>query len=119
MISKFIKYSLSILFLLQITGCDDYAEKTIEEKIYINQSEMSLFVGETVQLTASPTDGTYQFTWSSEDPSVATVTSNGLVEVVGEGFTNIIVKSNNLSSKAELNAIVRIPLQEVVISETS
>lgn len=119
MISKFIKYSLSILFLLQITGCDDYAVKTIEENIYINQSEMSLFVGETIQLTASPTDGTYQFTWSSEDPSVATVTSNGLVEVVGEGFTNIIVKSNNLSSKAELNAIVRIPLQEVVISETS
>ncbi len=119
MISKFIKYSLSILFLLQIAGCDDYAEKPIEEYIYVNQSSMSLFVGETIQLEASPTDGTHQFSWTSEDPSVATVTSNGLVEVVGEGFTNIIVKSNNLSTKVELNAIVRIPLEEVLISETS
>lgn len=119
MTSKFIKYSLSVLFLLQLAGCDDYAEKTVDSYIYLNHSSVSLFVGESIQLKASPTDGTHQYTWTSEDPSVATVSSNGLVEVVGEGFTNIIVKSNGLSTKMELNATIRIPLQEVIISETS
>jgi Carbohydrate binding module (family 6)./Bacterial Ig-like domain (group 2). len=100
-----------------MAGCDDYGQKEIEENIYVNRSELSLFVGETVQLTASPTDGIYQYAWSSEDPAVATVSSNGLVEVIGEGFTNIVVSSGDLSTKVPLTAVIRIPLENVAISE--
>ncbi|HHU27228.1 MAG TPA: carbohydrate-binding protein [Bacteroidales bacterium] len=115
---KYLLYPLGLLFIAMIAGCDDYAQKPIQENIYVNQKELDLFVGETVQLTASPTDGTYTYTWSSDNPEVATVTSNGLVEAVGEGFANIIVKSGELSTKVPLNAIIRIPLKDVIISET-
>lgn len=116
--TKFLKYGLCFLLICYVAGCDDYAQKTIEENIYVNQPELSLFVGETVQLTASPTDGTYQYTWSSEDPAVASVSSNGVVEVISEGFTNIVVSSGNLSTKIPLTAVIRIPLKNVVISES-
>jgi len=116
--TKFLKYSLCFLLIGYVAGCDDYEQKVIEENIYVNRAELSLFVGETIQLTASPTDGTYQYTWSSEDPTVATVSSTGLVEVVGEGSTNIIVSSGNLSTKVPLTSVIRIPLENVVISES-
>lgn len=115
--TKFLKYSLCFLLISYGTGCDDYKQKVIEENIYVNRAELSLFVGETIQLTASPTDGTYQYSWSSEDPTVATVSSNGLVEVVGEGFTNIVVRGGDLSTKVPLTAVIRIPLENVVVSE--
>lgn len=115
--TKFLKYSLCFLLISYGAGCDDYKQKVIEENIYVNRAELSLFVGETIQLTASPTDGTYQYSWSSEDPTVASVSSNGLVEVVGEGFTNIVVRGGELSTKVPLTAVIRIPLENVVVSE--
>lgn len=119
MTTKIFKLGLSLLFTIYMVGCDDYARKTIPENIYVNLPELSLFVGESIQLSASPTDGTYSYTWRSEDPSVATVSSNGLVEVIGEGFTNIIVSSGDISTRVPLDAVTRIPLQEAVINETS
>lgn len=117
--TKILKYGFCILLACSLAGCDDYAQKTIEKKIYVDRLELSMFVGESMQLTASPTDGTYQFSWSSEDPEVATVTSNGLVEVVGEGFTNIVVKSGDILTKVPLTAVVRVPITDVTINETS
>lgn len=42
-----------LLFSCMI-GCGEYEEKGVEENIYVNQGSLSLFVGEQVQLTASP-----------------------------------------------------------------
>ena len=117
--TKYLKYSLGLLLIAFLVGCDDYAEKTIPENIYVNQMDLKLFVGESVQLTASPTDGTRQYTWSSDNTEVATVSSNGLVDVVGEGYANIIVKSGELSTNVSLTSTTRIPLEDVVISESS
>ncbi|RNC63827.1 Ig-like domain-containing protein [Proteiniphilum sp. X52] len=116
--TEFLKYGLSILLLGYISGCDHYEQKIIEKHIYVDRQSLSLFIGQTVQLTASPTDGTYQYQWSSEDPSVATVTSNGLVEVISEGFTNIVVSSGDLFTKVPLTAVVRVPLEDVSVSES-
>ncbi|HBG40917.1 MAG TPA: beta-glucanase/beta-glucan synthetase [Porphyromonadaceae bacterium] len=115
---KILKYSIGLLFLGYFAGCDDYENKEIAKNIYVDQSSLSLFVGETIQLTASPTDGTYQYQWSSEDSEVATVTSGGLVEAIKEGSTNIIVKSGDVVTKVPLTAVVRIPLEDVAMSET-
>lgn len=116
--TEFLKYGLYILLLGYILGCDDYEQKIIERKIYVDKPALSLFVGQTVQLHASPADGTYQYHWSSEDPSVATVTSSGLVEVIGEGFTNIVVSNGDLFTKVPLTAVERIPLEDVLVSDT-
>ncbi len=116
--TEFLKYGLSILLLGYISGCDNYEQKIIEKNIYVDRQSLSLFIGQTVQLTASPTDGTYQYQWSSEDASVATVTSNGLVEVISEGFTNIVVSSGDLFTKVPLTAVVRVPLEDVSVSES-
>ncbi|WP_298645674.1 carbohydrate-binding protein [uncultured Proteiniphilum sp.] len=113
--AKFVKISLWFLFLGCVTGCYHYDRIEEETNIYVNRQSLSLFVDEQIQLSASPTEGIYE--WSSEDPQVATVTSGGLVKVVGEGSTNIVVSSGTLSTKVPLTAIVRIPLEDVVISE--
>ncbi|MGI6520420.1 MAG: carbohydrate-binding protein [Fermentimonas sp.] len=113
--TKRLLYPLVLLFIAMIAGCEEEVKTPTHENIYVNQARLDLFVGESVQLTASPTNE--DFTWSSDDRGVATVTANGLVEAVGEGVTNIIVKSGELSREIPITAITRIPLEDVVFSE--
>ncbi|WP_080904453.1 Ig-like domain-containing protein [Parabacteroides sp. Marseille-P3160] len=117
--TRFIKYTLFLLLSACISGCDDYNRTAVEKAIYVNKESLVLFVGEQIKLTASPTDGTYQYQWTSEDPSVATVTAEGLIEAVGEGFTNIVISSGDIKTKVEVTSIIRIPLEDVQLSETS
>ncbi len=112
---KHVLYPLALLFIAMIAGCEEEVQKPTHENIYVNQAKLDLFVGESVQLTASPTNET--FTWSSDNTGVATVTAKGLVEAVGEGVANIIVKSGELSKEIPINAITRIPLEDVIFSE--
>ncbi len=100
-----------------VVGCDDYEVKEIPKSIYVNQESVDLFVGEQRQLKASPTDGTYTYSWTSEDPSVATVSTDGLVQAVGEGSTNIIVKGGSARMIVPVTAVIRIPLEDVQLSE--
>lgn len=60
--------------------------------ISLNESEATLSIGGTLQLTATvlPEDATDKsVTWSSSNESVATVSSNGLVTAKGEGEATI------------------------------
>lgn len=59
------------------------------------------FVGESLQLraTVSPSDATQDVTWSSSNTSVATITSNGLLNFVGAGSVTISATAND-SAKA-------------------
>ncbi len=115
---EFIKYGLCILLMGFMAGCDDYAQKEIQNYIYVDRTSLSLFVGQSLQLTASPTDGTYQYQWLSEDTKVATVTSNGLVEAIGEGSTNIVVRDGDLVTKVPVTSAVRVPLRDVSLGAT-
>ncbi|GGC12827.1 hypothetical protein GCM10011386_00580 [Parapedobacter defluvii] len=108
-------YLLTICFM----GCDKYEVKEIPKSIYVDKESVSLFVGEQMQLTASPTDGTYNYQWTSEDPTVATVSNSGLVQTVGAGTTNIIVTGGNAKTIVPITSVVRIPLEDATISETS
>ncbi|MDD2243641.1 MAG: Ig-like domain-containing protein [Dysgonamonadaceae bacterium] len=117
--TKFLKYSLVLLLLIGFIGCNDYVRTEVEKNIYVNHTSLNPFVGEQIQLMASPTDGTYKYTWLSEHPEVATVDINGLVNVIAEGFTNIIVKGGDIETKVPLTAVKRIPVTDVVLSETA
>jgi len=106
------------LLCLALGGCNDYIRTEVVREIYVNKTLINGFVGDEVQLTASPTDGTYQYQWSTEDGGVATVDAAGKVSLVGEGFTNIVVSAGDIRQRVEVYSLVRIPLQDVALSET-
>lgn len=116
---KKIKYGL-VLFILtaMMAGCTEYVRTEVEKDIYVNRLEISAFVGDQIQLVASPTDG-MQYKWSSENPDIASVDGNGLVKILSEGNTNIIVSSDDISRQVPVIASARIALVDVVLSETS
>jgi hypothetical protein len=68
-------------------------------------------VGQTAQLSATPDPAVpVTFTWTSENPAVATVSATGLVEIKGEGTTKIIVSAGGVSK--EVLVVMGIPLIE-------
>lgn len=116
--TKYIKYPSLISFILVfISGCINYDRSEAIKSIFVNHQSLSLFVGEQKQLVASPTDGTYNYNWYSEDNTVATVTENGLVNAVSEGSTNIIVNDGDVSTKILITSVVRVPVTDVILSE--
>ncbi len=114
---KFFIYGYLLFLLVFMFGCDDYDRVGVEKCIYVNQEALSMFVGDKSQLTASPSDDS--FTWTSEDPTIATVSNDGLVEAKAEGSTNIIVNSGEIRLKVPVAAVVKVPLENVNLSETS
>lgn len=81
--------------------------------IVVEPDNVPLFtqIGQTVQLSAkSDPDVPVTFTWTSEDPSVAIVSTTGLVETTGEGTTKIIVSAGGVSK--EVLIMLGIPLIE-------
>jgi Carbohydrate binding module (family 6)./Bacterial Ig-like domain (group 2). len=117
--TRYITCGFYLMLAIGMAGCEDYIRTPVTKNIFVNKQSITAFVGEEVQLNASPTDGTYQYQWNSENPEVATVTSDGLVKMVGEGFTNIVVSSGEIKTKVEVNAVVRIPLEDVLFSENA
>jgi len=111
-------HGIGLACCVGLAGCDDYVRTAVVPDIYVNKTIVNGFVGDAIQLIASPTDGTYQYAWTTEDESVATVGPDGKVKLVGEGFTNIVVRTGGISRKVEVYSVVRIPLQDVVLSET-
>lgn len=115
-----LKYCL--FFLLPVAlfiSCDRYERTEAKKSFFVDHRSLSLFVGEEIQLKASPTDGTYRYEWKSENPSIATVDADGKVSAVGEGNTDIIVSAGDIVLKIPLTAAVRIPLKDVELNTTS
>ena len=66
--------------------------------ITLNLSSKTLRQNETVKLTATvkPTDATYKdVTWTSDNPQVASVSSDGTVTAVSEGTATISAKAGD------------------------
>lgn len=64
----------------------------VEDKLMLNKDQLSLFLGNSEQLTVSysrsKTDVTEECTWSSENPEIATC-EGGLVQSVAAGTTHL------------------------------
>lgn len=64
-----------------------------EITVTVDATEMTLAVGGTAQITATPSQEGAELTWSSSDESVATVDTAGKVMAAGEGTAVITVKT--------------------------
>lgn len=110
MIAKKITSSLSFLFLVMLLGCsgDDTDINVLVNDIFINPNKSTIAVGETQQLSPAiaPTEATNQTViWSSDNTSVATVSSTGLVTGVAIGTASISVSAKDGSNKIAQAAI--------------
>ena len=106
--------------LMSVTcGCVQYDRFNITDKPFVDKTLVELYIGEgagernQIQLKSSPADR--QYTWSSLEPSVATVTQTGLVTAQSEGFAVIAISSDN--DQTNINVRVRnwVPLEDVQI----
>jgi hypothetical protein len=95
-----------------LSGCDEEVKKdAVEKYIYVNKNSLDMFYGDKVQLTANPVGET--FDWTSADPAIATVTSEGLVEAVGIGSTEIIAEQG--TSQTSVPVTVTVPTIDKVV----
>ncbi|MDR1156060.1 MAG: Ig-like domain-containing protein [Bacteroidales bacterium] len=109
--------ALCLPFLVGIAGCDVYREKEVDPIITVNHRSVNMFAGETFQLIASP--GEVAFTWTSEEPEVAEVSSDGLITAKSAGATDIFVSSGNQTLGVTVTVDTKIPLTDFAISEYS
>lgn len=111
-----------------VKACAGTATKDIEvvviepaASVKITASADTLWVGETLELTASvlPESATYKtVTWSSEDESVATVDENGVVTAVSQGMIKIKALSYCRKAEAEYTVTVRQQVTEINLSDS-
>lgn len=91
------------------------------ESVTLDKTELSLDKGDTAELTATvnPENTTDDKTvlWSTSDPNVALVNSNGVVTAVGGGTAKITAKAGDKS--AECTVTVEIPLGSIALSQTT
>lgn len=109
------KITLFLLGLILLTSCDNFDRTEAIPAISVNHTSLSLFIGDDIQLTASPQNNT-SYKWESEDIEVATITSDGIVTAVGEGTTNIIVRDGDIQTSIPITVVTLIPLTSVELS---
>ena len=116
---KKIKHCIFLILLaLCVAGCDNYERKgEVTPEITVNEHSLNMFVGETALLKASPTE--LKFAWTSDDSDVAAVDDNGLVTATGDGTTNIIAHSGDMTCSVPVTAITRIHLIGFSLSAAS
>lgn len=76
--------------------------------IAVNPAILTLLIGETGQLTATvlPANATVEtLVWSSSNPLVATVDTNGYVTAVGAGSAKIKVATNGVWAECEVTVV--------------
>ena len=104
-----------LIFALTIAifGCK-YEQFKTTEKPFVDKTSVELFVGDgagdrnTIQLKSSP-EGK-QYVWKSFDTSIATVSQNGVITAVKEGFTTVSVVSDNDATNVSVWVRTWIPL---------
>lgn len=97
-----------ILWVKITNGTNTYYDMDIyssiieqEETITINKSSETIKVDETLQLTATSSKNS-TITWTSSNPSIATVSSAGLVKGIKEGTVVITAKGKDKSATCNI-----------------
>ena len=112
-VSKLSKLGISLLAIFCMIACHTgEINHNYENMVYVNQTSLDLFFGDTEQLTASPTESTFE--WTSEDPSIATVTNEGLVTATGVGNTQITIAQGEWTKTIDVT--VSLPSSKEVLA---
>ena len=95
--------------------CNVTVNPIIETAISVEPAEVTVYYDEYETLTATvePSNASYKtVTWSSADPSIATVDENGKVKGVDLGSTTITATSKNgLTATCKVTVAVRMPTE--------
>jgi len=92
--------------------------------VTVTPASGSLYVGQTVQLTATPKDSAGNpltgrvIAWSSDNTTVATVSTSGLVTGKGAGSATITAATGGKSGTSTITAAI-VPVASVVVSPAS
>lgn len=98
-----------------MVSCDNFERTEVEPTITVDYNSLTLFVGETQQLVASPS--TLEFTWSSTNDAIATVDETGLVTAQAEGAASIIAQSGDITFEVEVTVQVKVAMESVEFRE--
>ena len=106
-------------------GKTDTCTVTVSKKdvssVSLDTTTKSLYVGDwfTLSATVSPPDASVKsVSWTSSDTSVATVTSNGTVEAVGNGSCDITATADGKSASCTVTVTEK-PVSSVTLDTTS
>jgi len=92
--------------------------------VTVSPATVSVFVGATTQLTATPKDAVGNVlagravAWTSSNPAIATVSASGLVAGVAAGTVTITATSEGQSGMASV-AVANVPVASVTVSPTA
>jgi hypothetical protein len=112
-----IKSFCVILLAGMICGCTRYPEKEVTNQPFVNKKVLNMYVGDEVQITASPSDAAFH--WSSDNEEVASVSQSGVVTAIGEGLATISVASENDKTNVDVRVKTFVPLADINLSVTS
>ena len=115
--------SVVLLALLAISCGGDSTRPVPVAAVTLSQTTVQLSLGASVTLVATPTDDDgnaltdRSVTWSTNNGSVATVSTSGLVTAVGAGSATISARSENVSADAQIT--VSAPVATVTLDRTT
>lgn len=79
-----------------------YSASGTETSITLSETSLALTVGGTQTLVATTTPSGATITWSSDDETIATVTSGGVVEAIAEGTCTITASITGASASCDV-----------------
>lgn len=112
---KFIKFfhtAVAVVMTTMFAACEPSSkedEGNTLTALKINETEVSVIIGETQQLTltATPEDADISsVAWSSDDEDVATVSPEGLITAVAKGTANITAKVGSVSATVVVTVVL-------------
>ena len=86
-------------------GTKDATTATQPTSISLNKTQLRIAVEYQLSATVEPSGSNQAVTWTSSDPSVATVDSTGLVKAIKKGQANISATSKSNSSVVSTCAV--------------
>ena len=103
-----------VMFAAVLVSCGIFGGGETKVTVSISQETAKIAVGDTLQLTATVSDGS-DVEWSSSDKTVVSVTRDGLIRGAKAGTATITAKSG----EATATCVVTVHSVDVTISQTS
>ena len=113
---------LLTLLVVAIFGSCSKDDDVSVTGISLSPKTLTLLKGESQKLnvTITPQNATdTTVTWKTSDPSIATVSTSGVVTAVGAGSATITVTSTDGQFSASCNVTVNVNVASITLSETS